>query len=192
MIRIPLALTLLVLASPALAQGDTTATPPAADPMAGWKPPKVTKEQADKREIMALFRQMEDAGKKGDLEAAASLIDFPVLMVTDDSNGEARTGSWAQEKWMQVMAPFYKPMPDMKVTHKPTIFMITDSLASVDDVSTMTMGKRNITSRSNMLLVRTGGEWRVKSMTEGGWGDMMKGPPAGEQQGGAGADSSSK
>src|SRR6266496_5312230 len=93
MIRIPLALTLLVLASPALAQGDTTATPPAADPMAGWKPPKVTKEQADKREIMALFRQMEDAGKKGDLEAAASLIDFPVLMVTDDSNGEARTGS---------------------------------------------------------------------------------------------------
>jgi len=192
MTRILLALMLLVLASPALAQGDTTATPSAADPMAGWKPPKVTKEQADKKEIMALFRKMEDAGKKGDLEAAAALIDFPVLMVTDDSEGEARSGSWTQEKWMQVMAPFYKPMPEMKVTHKPTIFMITDSLASVDDVSTMTMGKKNITSRSSMLLVRTGGEWRVKSMIEGGWGDAMKGPPAGEQQGGTGTDTSSK
>jgi hypothetical protein len=192
MTRIPLAVTLFVLAAPALGQGTDSASP-GADPMAGWKPPKVMKEQADKKEIMAFFRKMEDAGKKGDLEAAAALIDFPVLMATDDSKGEAQTGSWTKEKWTQVMAPFYKPMPEMKVTHKPTIFLITDSLASVDDVSTMTMGKKNITTRSNMLLVRVGGDWRVKSMVEGGWGDAMKAPANGEQQGtGTATDTSTK
>jgi hypothetical protein len=43
-----------------------------------------------------------------------------------------------------------------------------------------------MTSRNSTLLVRRGGEWRVKAMMEGGWGDMMaqsaQGSPA---QGGA-------
>jgi hypothetical protein len=152
------------------------------DPMAGWVPRKVTAEQKDKKEIAALFKAMHEAGKAGDLNAAAALVDFPVLMVTDDSKGEASAESWTKEHWMEVMAPFYKPMPGMKMTDKPTIFLLTDSLASVDNQWTMTMGNKKTTGRSASLLVRKDGQWRIKSMAEGGWGDMMKEKPASASQ----------
>ena len=148
------------------------------DPMAGWVPRKITKEQQDRKEIGALFKAMHEAGKTGDLNAAAALVDFPVLMVTDDSKGEATAEPWTRERWMEVMAPFYKPMPDMKMTDKPTIFLLTDSLASVDNQWTMTMGNKKTTGRSASLVIRKDGQWRIKSMAEGGWGDMMKEKPA--------------
>lgn len=146
------------------------------DPMGNWRPPKVKSEKQDRAEIAKLFKTMEAAGKKGDVEAAANLIDFPVLMLTDDSKGEAHGGAWTREQWVKEMAPFYKPMPDMKVKEKPTVFLMTDSLATVTNVATITMGKEKpFTTRNSMLLARVGGEWKVKAMVEGGWGDAMAG-----------------
>jgi uncharacterized protein (TIGR02246 family) len=160
----------------------------AEDPMGGWVPPKVKQEAKDKQEIGALVRAMEAAGKKGDLDAAAALVDFPVMMITDDSKGQAMGDPWTREQWVEVMRPFYEnPMKDMKITHKPTIFLLSDSLASVDDVSTMTMGKKSVTSRNSMLLVRRDGEWKVKAMAEGGWGDMMAESPQGAASSGPGS-----
>lgn len=166
--RIAIALAAL-LALPAAA----AEAPAAQDPMAVWKPPTVKNEAKDRKEIQAVLREMETAGMKGDLDAVVALVDFPVLMVTDDSKGRALAESWDREKWIEVMKPFYKPMPDMKVKHQPTIFLLSDSLATVGDVATMTMGKKKITTRNSLLLVRVDGRWRVKSMVEGGWGDMM-------------------
>ena len=148
--------------------------------MAGWVPPKVKNEAKDKQEIQALFRSMEAAARTGDLDAAAALVDFPVTMMTDDSKGEATGDAWTREQWTEVMKPFYgKPMKDMKVTHKPTIFLLSDSLASVDDVCTMTQGGKTMTSRNSMFVIRRDGKWRVKAMAEGGWGDMMAAAPQG-------------
>ena len=82
----------LLLASFAFVPAGFAADQPASsskDPMAGWVPRKITKEQQDKKEIAALFKAMHEAGKNGDLNAAAALVDYPVLMVTDDSKGEA-------------------------------------------------------------------------------------------------------
>jgi hypothetical protein len=162
---------LAALASLAPASADDK-QPPQGDPMASWKPPKVTAEQKDRKEIHALFMKMEEAGKKGDLEAAAALVDFPVLMVTDDSKGEAMGATWTREQWMEVMRPSYKPMPHMKTTHKQEVFIVTDSLATANDRWTMTMGKKATSGRNSTLLVRKGGEWKIKAMIEGGWGDM--------------------
>jgi hypothetical protein len=123
---------------------------------------------------------MEEAGKKGDLAAAAAVIDFPVLMVTDDSKGQASAESWSKEQWTQVMAPMYAKPMDEKITHKPEIFLASDSLATLSDVVTVTMGKKTVTARNTTILVRKDGQWLVKAMMEGGWGDMMAGPPPGE------------
>jgi uncharacterized protein (TIGR02246 family) len=180
----------LVIAAEDTAQGapdPQSATEKPSNPMAGWKPPKLTSEAKDKQEIQALLKRMETAGKKGDLEAAASLVDFPVMMLTDASSGQAMGEAWDRDRWTEVMAPFYeKPMEGMRVTHKPTIFLLSDSLASVQDAATMTMGQggKPVTVRNSMLLVRRDGQWRVKAMAEGGWGDMMKasqGSATGEQ-----------
>ncbi|HEX9399594.1 MAG TPA: hypothetical protein VF912_05745 [Anaeromyxobacter sp.] len=169
-----LLLAMLLVPSLALAAEEKTAAPSSGDPMANWVPPKVTNASKDKQEIQALLHAMDAAGRTGDLDAAAALVDFPVMMMTDDSKGEAMGEPWSRDRWTEVMKPFYdKPMKDVKITHKPTIFLLSDSLASVDDVSTMTMGGKTVTSRSSSLLVRRDGKWRVKTMAEGGWGDMM-------------------
>ena len=76
-------------------------------------------------------------------------------------------------------------MKDMKVTHKPNVFLLSDSLATVDDVATMTQGGKSITSRNSMVLLRKDGKWRVKSMAEGGWGDMMNQPQHGTASSGS-------
>ena len=183
--RIALAVTLVAFAVPGFA-ADQQAAAHSNDPMAGWVPRKVAREKVDRQEILALCKSLQAAETKGDLEAAAALVDFPVLMVTDDAKGEATSGAWDREKWLKVMAPFYeKPKPGMHVTHSPTIFTVTDSLATVGDQWTMTMGGeagatgvKKVTARSSMLVIRKGGHWRVKSMVEGGWGDVMKEKPA--------------
>jgi hypothetical protein len=174
--QLALLVTLFAFAPAGLAAEQTTGSP--SDPMAGWVPRKVTREQQDRKEIAALFAAMHKAGQDGDVNAAAALVDFPVLMVTDDSRGEAKTDSWNKEKWMEVMGPFYKPMPGVKMSERPTIFLLTDSLASVTNQWTMTAGQKRTTGRSATLLVRTNGQWRIKSMAEGGWGDTMKEKPA--------------
>ena len=156
------------------------------DPMAGWVPPKVKHEAKDKQEIQALFKAMDAASRTGDLEAAAALIDFPVTMITDDSKGQASGDVWSREQWTQAMKPLYdKPMKDAKVTHRPTIFLLTDSLATVTDVYTMTQGGKSITARTSMVLGRRDDRWRVKTMAEGGWGDAMGQGAASAGQGAA-------
>ncbi len=177
-----LVLAMLLVPSLALAAEEKPAAG-SGDPMAGWVPPKVKNEAKDRQEIQAVFKAMDAASRTGDLDAAAAMIDFPVTMITDDSKGQASGDAWSREQWTQTMKPFYeKPMKDAKVTHKPTIFLLTDSLANVTDVYTMAQGGKSITARTSMLLVRRDGKWRVKTMTEGGWGDVM-----GQGQGAASA-----
>jgi uncharacterized protein (TIGR02246 family) len=183
-------LLIALLVVPSLTVGAEKAADTSGDPMAGFVPPKVKSEAKDKQEIQALLRSMDAAGRTGDLDAAVALIDFPVMMMTDDSKGEAMGDAWDREKWTEVMTPFYaKPMKDMKVTHKPNIFLLSDSLAAVADVATMTQGGKTLTTRSSMLLVRKDGKWRVKSMAEGGWGDMMKQSEQGTASGAQGSGS---
>jgi hypothetical protein len=173
-------LTLFAFALPARAAEQATGS--ATDPMASWVPPKITKEAQDRKEIAAVCKAMDAARDRGDVNAAADLVDFPVLMATDDSSGEAKTASWNREKWVEVMAPFYKPMPNAKMTTKPSVVLLTDSLASMTDQWTMTTGKKKLSGRSATLFVRVNGQWKVKSMAEGGWGDMMKEQPASASQ----------
>jgi hypothetical protein len=172
---------LLSALAPALALAQGSATPPSAegkapaDPMAGWTPRKVTPAQEKQagQQIQQLFKKFEQAGMKGDLDAAVALLDFPVLMVTDNKAGDAVGAPYTEEQWRKEMGPMYQSSPkDMKMTHSPKVFLVSEALASVDDSWTMTMGKKKLSGRSNMLLIRKAGEWKVKSMVEGGWGDM--------------------
>jgi len=152
-----------------------------ADPMAGWEPSVIKSADKDKKEITALLKAMEGAAAKGDLDAAVALMDFPVLMVTDDSQGDASAEPWSREQWVTMMKPFYsKPMPPGSMTSgKPAIFLVSDSLATVGFPWTMKMGGKSVSGTSATLVIKKGGAWKVKSSIEGGWGDAMAGGGAG-------------
>ncbi|MBN1209276.1 MAG: hypothetical protein JXB05_30750 [Myxococcaceae bacterium] len=163
-------------------QKDTTAAAPAQGgamdmtkmgPMAR----KPTNEKQTKKEIMAFIKQQEALGQKGDLEGMVASVDFPVYMLTDDLKGVPEAKEYSREEYTAMMKPFYENMPkDMKVTHKPTIVMLSDSLAAVTDDFTMTMGKQKVTGRNAAMLVKRDGQWKWKAMAEAGWGGMP--PPA--------------
>jgi hypothetical protein len=177
----------VVLASSAWAQNqDAKAATPAAPAQGGAMDMskmgpaarKPTNEKQTKKEIEAFFKQQEEAMKKGDMEAGFAAIDFPVYMATDDMKGTPEAVLWNREQYVQMMKPMMENMPkDMKMTHKPTITVLSDSLAAVVDDFTMTMGKQKITGKNAGLLVKRDGQWKWKMMVEAGWGGMS--PPQG-------------
>jgi hypothetical protein len=138
---------------------------------------KPTNEKQTKKEVQDFFKKMEEAGKKGDMEATLAMVDFPIFMVTDDQNGVPESKSYSREEYSAMMKPFYENMPkDMKMTHKPTVTVLSDSLVSVTDNFSMTMGKQKVTGTNAGLLVKRDGQWKWKMMVEAGWGGM---PPQG-------------
>lgn len=139
---------------------------------------KPTNEKQTKKEIQAFFKKVEELHKSGDMDAMFATVDFPVYMMTDDLKGVPEAKEYSREEYVAMMKPMYENMPkDMKVTHKQTIFVLSDSLANVTDDFTMTMGKQKITGRNVTMLVKRDGQWKWKVMAEPGWGGMA--PPQG-------------
>ena len=152
-----------------------TAAPAGAPDMSKMGPwsRKPTNEAATKKEITAFFKQMDDAEKAMDMNAMLAAIDFPVTMMTDDSKGVPKVEQWSKEQYDSMMKGMMSNMPkDMKVTHKPTITVLSDSLANVTDDFTITQGKNKMSGRSLGVLVKKNGKWMWKVMGEAGWGDM--------------------
>jgi hypothetical protein len=165
-------------AQAAQAPGQASAQAPAMDlTQMGPGARKPTNEKQTKKEIQEFFKRMEELGKKGDMEGALGGMDYPVYMVTDDLKGVPETKEFSREEYAAMMKPFYENMPkDMKITHKPTISVLSDSLAVVVDDFTMTMGKQKITGRNASLLVKRDGQWKWKSLIEAGYGGMAMSP----------------
>jgi hypothetical protein len=90
---------------------------------------------------------------------------------------EAR--AYSKDEYTAMMKPFYENMPkDQKMTHKPTITVLSDSLVQVVDDFTLTQGKQKFAGKNAMLMVKVGGAWKLKQATEAGWGGMSE-PPRG-------------
>jgi hypothetical protein len=167
-----LAAALLLSALPARA-ADAPATGPAS------RVPRDPKSEAkDKKEIQELFLAFDDAGEKGDAEAAAALVEFPLLVATDGKSGQASGEAWSRERWLDTMAPVYDvPLKNAKISHKAQVFLVSDSLATVNLVTTVTKGGKSKVEKSAAIVIRRDGEWRIKARVESGWSDVAP-PPA--------------
>jgi hypothetical protein len=139
---------------------------------------KPTNEAKTKKEIMDFFKAMEEAHKKGDMDAMWAAHDFPIFMVTDDLKGIPESKMYSREEFIAEMKPFFENMPkDTKMTHKPAVTVLSDSLVDVVDDFTMTMGKQKISGKNSGLLVKRDGKWLWKTMAEAGWGGMSANMP---------------
>jgi hypothetical protein len=165
-----LALTSCLIAAAAFAQ------PAEAPPAPGFKPRVVTK-AGDKKGIDELYKASDEALKKGDIEALAARIDFPLMMMTDDSAGVPSTSSWEKQLWIDTMKASIANLPkDVKMAKKTRATFISDSLAMVEEANERTVGKKKETWTSAALVGRKDGRWMFKAMIEGGWGDQLPSP----------------
>jgi SnoaL-like protein len=132
------------------------------------------KAQQDKTELKTFFKQWHAVGKKGDVNAMADMIDYPVMMLTDDTKGNVKVEQWNRDQWIAVMKPFMDPahMKDSKWTSKETCFLMSDDLASCEEDIAMQMGKMKGKYNAHSILIRKDGTWKIKEMMEAGWGDM--------------------
>lgn len=175
----------LLMALPAAAAEERQpgGTPPAMDlskmGSAGRKPKD---EKAVKREIDAFLKEEIELEKRGDFEAMLPRLDFPLFMVTDDSKGVVTSRSYSQQEYVAEMKPWYEQMPkELRMTHKFTVRVLSEALATVEDEHTTVLGKQKVSGRSEALLIKRDGKWKWKSMVEAGWGEMAQ-PPAGDSR----------
>lgn len=154
---------------------------------------KPTNEAQAKKEIEAFIKAEDALLAAKNWDGLLARIDFPIFMVTDTLAGVPSTQSSTREAYLAEMKPFWEQMPPTSSTrHKLTVSVLSDSLANVVDDYEMTMGKTKMKGRNASLLVKVNGQWKYKTMTEAGWGDMSgsgsaAAPAAAPATGGTGA-----
>jgi hypothetical protein len=176
-------LSLLTFGASAGAQ-DKAAAPPAggAPDMTKMGPMSrpVTKEKEAKKAIEELFKSTEAAWKSGDMNAAADLIDFPVIMLSDDSAGVAQHMEVNREQWLALMKPMAEGMPkdgSIKMKSKRTVTLLSDTLGIVVSEDTMSGKMKGKWNSFNVVNYRDG-KWKIKEMAEAGWGDIKAPSPS--------------
>ncbi len=194
--RIAVCLVSLVLAGPAWAQ-DTDSPPPATggsasamdmSKMGPWTR-KPANEAKIRKEVEAFFKEENTLMKNRDVQASLARTDFPFFWATDDSKGVPTGQPVDRQQQEQMVKDMFAQMPpDAKVTQKPTITVLSDSLATFTNDYTLTMGGKTYRGRNAGLVVKQDGQWKWKAMYEAGWGDAS--PPQGV--GGSGAPQNSE
>jgi hypothetical protein len=182
-------LAILVLAATTARAADkapAAAAPSAAAAPAGGMPDMskvgplsrpVTKQ--DKKGIDDLYKAFEAAMMKGDVAAAADLVDFPVIMLSDDSKGAVKSFNASREQWTGIFTPLATNRPkDMKMSGKHTPTFLSDTLAVSIEQNSMSAGKVKGKWNAMAVLTLVDGKWKFKQMAEAGWGDMPTGPAA--------------
>jgi uncharacterized protein (TIGR02246 family) len=135
---------------------------------------KVTKE--DKKGVEAFYKSWQEAWKKSDINAVADMVSFPVTMISDHADGRGDAVMMSREEWIKEMEPMVKnpPPANMQVHTKLThIAFLSDTLASVHEETTMTMGKEKHKWAGASMLNMQDGKWKVLMMAEAGWADVM-------------------
>ncbi len=134
---------------------------------------KPTDEKKTKKEVEEFLKKSEMAEMNNDETAKMAMMDFPVYMATDDMKGVPSAMPVTKDEYSTMMKSMGEMPKDLKMAHKPTITVLSDSLVSMVDDFTMTQGKTKAMGRNAALLVKVGTEWKWKSMVEAGWGGMM-------------------
>src|SRR5215831_6309337 len=86
-------------------------------------------EKKTKGELSTFYKEWTALWEKGDLNGVADMVDFPVIMMTDDSKGKFGMMQATREQWTAMMAPFVemmKTVKDLKLTHKETCQVFSD------------------------------------------------------------------
>lgn len=134
---------------------------------------KVTKE--DKKGVSDVYKAWDEAWKKGDANALAELVDFPLIMMSDNSKGEEKHFEASREQFLAMAAGFANMPKDVKMTAKHTPTFISDSLVVSVNNDSMSMGKIKGSWHSFDVLTLKDGKWKFRQICEAGWGDMGPG-----------------
>lgn len=143
-------------------------------PRGAWAPTAVSKE--DTRGLTRLAEAVAHAWEDRHLDDATAVMEFPVLMVTDDGKGQALVEPWTRERWLRVMGDLVNQLPPTAKlrTTRRTFAFVTDALATIHEDKLLVSGKKKTRWRTTYVCVRRGDAWRITTIVEGGFGASEK------------------
>lgn len=143
------------------------------DPTRAGSPARKSKnEAAVKKEVEAWWVAEETLVKSKSFQAIADRVDFPLMLVTDSMTGVPTGTVTNREQYIAMMKPMWEATPpELKVAHRFTTTVLSDSIVVVVDDYTATLNKQPVKGRSSAMLVKVDGQWKTKVMAEAGWGD---------------------
>jgi len=130
-------------------------------------------------EVDAVLDAAHAAYLRGDLEAVSKTIDFPVLMVTDNSKADGMATTWDREQFLHhhaAVAREFSPdaMEGIKSAKRSRNYtFISDTIVAVNQEDEASLEGKAVKWKSFALLAKSNGTWRVKAQAEGGWGDTI-------------------
>ena len=135
-------------------------------------------DKSEKEQLDRFFEGWGNAWKAHDLDTVAGMIDFPVLVMTDDSHGDYSQAEMEEAPWIAMMKPLLamrpepgteRGHPEKKWSHRVTCFLLSDDLASCDGEASGDSAGSPL--RVEFVVSRTPDGWKVKAMTQAGWGN---------------------
>jgi hypothetical protein len=135
-----------------------------------------TPTENDVQHLLSWFEEYQKNVLKNDLDSMAEMAIFPLIVMTDDSEGNAITQEWDRQAFKQALdleAQGVDPAT-IAITNKRTPFFLNENVAIVITDAITTVAGESQPSRYADIMFKKDGEWKYKSMIQSGWGDMLK------------------
>jgi hypothetical protein len=129
----------------------------------------------DRAGLDAFFRERNEAITQGKWEVLRAQEDYPILVVTNTTTGEAVYDLWDEGRNGEVMgqaAPYF-PRTELIHEDRQYLFLSNDLVISYETNSYVLDGRR-VSWKAANLLVKREGKWRNKAILEGGFGDFLR------------------
>lgn len=122
------------------------------------------------------FAQYEAHVLKNELDDMAAMAVFPLVVITDDSNGNCVSQAWDVPTFKQAMDLNAQGVDLSTVTiqnNRNPVFLSENLAVVITDTITTIAGNPQ-QSRYADIMVKEDGKWKYKSMIQSSWGDMLK------------------
>lgn len=135
-----------------------------------------TPSENDTKNLMDWFAKYQSHVLKNELDEMAAMAVFPLVVVTDDSDGNYVSQDWDVATFKQAMDLTSQGVDLATITienNRNPIFL-GENLAVVITNAVTTIAGQSKQSRYADIMVKQDGVWKYKSMIQSGWGDMLK------------------
>lgn len=130
----------------------------------------------DTKGLMDWFAKYQSHVLKNELDEMAAMAVFPLVVVTDGSDGNYISQDWDVATFKQAMDLTSQGVDLTTITienNRNPIFLGENLAVVVTDAITTIAGESK-QSRYADIMVKQDGAWKYKSMIQSGWGDMLK------------------
>jgi SnoaL-like protein len=131
--------------------------------------------EQDTADLLAWFAEYDALAAHKDVEAMADTALFPIMVISNDSDGNGVTQIWDRAAFLQAMtAAMEGELADLTMENRRRPTFLNRDIAVVVTDSAVTAGGRVQHLRYADVMVKSDGSWRFTSMIQAGWGDMLK------------------